>query len=96
MAGVDPANAALWRAFRILPPRTASRMIDPRMVDLRGMFSVSTDGSRAHSGPADRSLSAAVYGARLADMVRTMRGGVRHALLTLCAQSQVETHYRRC
>jgi lysophospholipase L1-like esterase len=91
---IDPRGFA-WRAWilrtrlyealsRILPARAASQMIDPREVDLRGFFSVSADGSRAHSGQRDRSLSAAVYGARLVDMVRTMRAvGARTMLLTL-------------
>lgn len=94
---IDPRGFA-WRAWilrtrlyealsRILPPRTASKMIDPRMVDLRRMFSGAVDGSRAHSGPADRSLSAAVYGARLADMVRIMRAVGAHTMLLTLSQN---------
>jgi lysophospholipase L1-like esterase len=89
---LDPRGFA-WRAWvvdtrlyqglsRVLPVRARSRLIDVRSVQRTG--TVSQGGRRVHATPADRALSAALFRARLVEMVRTMRSaGARSMLLTL-------------
>jgi lysophospholipase L1-like esterase len=91
---VDPRGFA-WRSWllrtrvyqalaRILPPTAATRLIDPTMMGARGFVTMSGDGRTLHSTSSDRALSAAVFGARLTEMARTMRAvGARTMLLTL-------------
>jgi lysophospholipase L1-like esterase len=91
---IDPRGFA-WRAWlvdsrvyaalsRILPARAASRLIDLRSIQRPGLMNDSEGGRRVYATPADRALSAALYRARVEEMVRVMRAaGARTMLLTL-------------
>jgi len=79
-------DTRLYRALSwVLPTRTTSRLIDPRTVSARpGSVKVPGADSSVGASPADRALSAALFRARLVEMVRTMRGvKARTMLLTL-------------
>jgi lysophospholipase L1-like esterase len=93
-AWLDPRGFA-WRAWlvdtrlyaalsRVLPARAANQLIDPRTVQQRTGTTSAREGRRVYASAADRALSAAVYRARLEEMVEVMRrAGARTMLLTL-------------
>jgi lysophospholipase L1-like esterase len=82
-------DSRLYQALsRVLPARVASRLIDPRSVAARpGNVNASETGRPLHATPADRALSAAIYRARLVEMVRSMRDAGAHTILLTLSQN---------